>query len=278
MTTDSVTISSGIAGTALPVVEAVLFDIDDTLVSSDAMWYALDVVCRFTAGKHDIAVPAALAAAYRRTYYAAWSDYSGVLAPLGSVHAIRQYMWTHALAAVGISPTDAELDQLVKALLAHQLTMIRPDPHLPGLLRALADRYPLAVVSNAAGVHAEARLAKAGLLDLFDAVICGLDDQVLKPDPEAFARCCRELGVDPGSCLYVGDDWTNDIVGARRAGLHPIWVPRHPQPLPPGQLSTPAYPNVNAAVRAILRPLGSRPLSRPSPLRDIGPRPPADAT
>ncbi|WP_170208581.1 HAD family hydrolase [Micromonospora pisi] len=247
------TISSGIAGTALSAVEAVLFDLDDTLVSSDAMWYAVDVVCRYTAAKHDIPVPAALATAYRHTFEAAWKGFSTMLAPLGSVHAIRRYPWTHALAAVGISATDAELDHLVNALLAHQLTITRPDPHLPGLLRALADRYPLAVVSNASAIHAEARLAKAGLLDLFDAVICGLDDQVLKPDPEAFARCCRELGVDPGSCLYIGDDWNNDMIGARQAGLHPIWVPRNPQPVPAGEPPTPLYPNINAAVRAILR-------------------------
>lgn len=123
MKTDSLKVPVGQAGTALThvAVEAVLFDLD-TLVSSDNMWEALDVVCRYTAAQYDIHVPAALAAAYRKGFETAWSDFAGVLAPLGSTHAIRRYFWSYALTAVGVEASDAELDRLVAALLAHQLT------------------------------------------------------------------------------------------------------------------------------------------------------------
>lgn len=39
-----------------------------------------------------------------------------------------------------------------------------------------------------------------------------------KPNPEIFMTACKELGVKPEQVLHVGDDETNDIVGASAAG------------------------------------------------------------
>lgn len=42
-----------------------------------------------------------------------------------------------------------------------------------------------------------------------------------KPDPDQLLHACAVLGVDAGSCVYVGDD-ERDIVAARHAGMKSI--------------------------------------------------------
>lgn len=78
--------------------------------------------------------------------------------------------------------------------------------------------YRLGVISNADG-RMEEVLAGVGLRDLLEFV---LDSQVVgveKPDRRIFHEGARRLGLPPASCLYVGDLYPVDVVGARRAGM-----------------------------------------------------------
>jgi putative hydrolase of the HAD superfamily len=45
-----------------------------------------------------------------------------------------------------------------------------------------------------------------------------------KPAPEFFAALCEVTGLPPEQIVYVGDDWENDCLGARGAGLQAIWL------------------------------------------------------
>ncbi|WP_116947787.1 HAD family hydrolase [Jiangella endophytica] len=47
-----------------------------------------------------------------------------------------------------------------------------------------------------------------------------------KPDPRAYAGLCAELGLDPATILYVGDDHRLDVVAARAAGLRAVHLDR----------------------------------------------------
>jgi putative hydrolase of the HAD superfamily len=53
---------------------------------------------------------------------------------------------------------------------------------------------------------------------LLRAVIVSQRVGAIKPQPAIFTAAERELGVEPGEILHVGDDWMADIVGAKRAG------------------------------------------------------------
>lgn len=89
-------------------------------------------------------------------------------------------------------------------------------------LEALADLgYRLAVISNADG-RMEELLAQVGLRDHFEFV---LDSQVMgveKPDPAIFHEGCRLLGLPPSVCVYVGDLYPVDYLGAVGAGLDAV--------------------------------------------------------
>jgi putative hydrolase of the HAD superfamily len=49
-----------------------------------------------------------------------------------------------------------------------------------------------------------------------------------KPDRRFFQSIESELNLPAEKLLLVGDDWTNDILGARTAGWHTIWLARKP--------------------------------------------------
>lgn len=74
---------------------------------------------------------------------------------------------------------------------------------------------------------AQEKLAAMGLSA--QVVICADDPLVnrLKPDPKGLLVTARDLGVEPGMCLYVGDRDELDGEAARRAGMaYLIWEPK----------------------------------------------------
>lgn len=102
----------------------------------------------------------------------------------------------------------------------HLWTWIEPGTReaLQGLLDA---GYRLAVVSNADG-RVEGVLRDVGLRDCFEVV---LDSEVVgveKPDAGIFLEACRRMELDPGACLYVGDLYPVDYLGATRAGMEAV--------------------------------------------------------
>jgi len=81
--------------------------------------------------------------------------------------------------------------------------------------------YRVAVVSNADG-RVEALLEQVGLAPHVEFVIDSHTAGVAKPDPRIFRMGADRLGLPPEQCLYVGDLYAVDVVGARAAGLRPL--------------------------------------------------------
>lgn len=91
------------------------------------------------------------------------------------------------------------------------------------LERLEEEGYRLGVISNADG-RVEGLIEEAGLRHHFEFV---LDSAVLgmeKPDPGIFRAAVDRLGLKPEECLYVGDLFPVDVVGARAAGLQAVLV------------------------------------------------------
>jgi HAD superfamily hydrolase (TIGR01549 family) len=69
--------------------------------------------------------------------------------------------------------------------------------------------------------RAEEKLEALGVRRLIDVVRSAQDDadSRLKPDPAGLLLVASELGVSPGSTVYIGDRVEVDAVAARRAGM-----------------------------------------------------------
>jgi putative hydrolase of the HAD superfamily len=58
----------------------------------------------------------------------------------------------------------------------------------------------------------------------FDAIVTSSIIGARKPHPAMFATVAKELGATPEEIIFVGDNWSADIVGALRAGMSPMWI------------------------------------------------------
>jgi HAD superfamily hydrolase (TIGR01509 family) len=72
-------------------------------------------------------------------------------------------------------------------------------------------------------------LYDAGILDFFEAVICGDMVEKSKPAPDIYLKACSELGIEPGDAYAIEDSY-NGIRSAAAAGLKAIMVPDMSEP------------------------------------------------
>ena len=94
-----------------------------------------------------------------------------------------------------------------------------PDPDARAVLGELRRRgLSVGVISNSDGT-AEQSLRDAGLLDAVDFVLDSHLVGVEKPDPRIFRLALGRAAVIPAEAAFVGDLYSIDVLGARRAGM-----------------------------------------------------------
>jgi HAD superfamily hydrolase (TIGR01509 family) len=141
----------------------------------------------------------------------------------------------YVLRHLGISDEDE-----VRAIAAWRLSYNPPvglwnraDPEaVPSLRRVKAAGLIAGVISNSNG-SVRSILEEAGLAPDLDFIIDSGVVGVEKPDPRIFRVALEQAQVPPEAALYVGDLYSVDVVGARRAGLGAVlldprgyWGPR----------------------------------------------------
>jgi len=97
---------------------------------------------------------------------------------------------------------------------------------LPGavdLVRRLAGRATLAVVSGASGKEVRDALTGIGVRDLFSAIVAAEDYTHGKPSPEPYLKGLAAIGAEAGRTIVL-EDATPGILAARAAGLRVIAV------------------------------------------------------
>lgn len=102
---------------------------------------------------------------------------------------------------------------------------VQPAPYLPSLLRALSERYLLAVLSNYPYTPCVHRvLNRHHISRYFASVMVSAEVGIVKPHSGLFKATLYRLGVSPEQAVYVGDDWYADMIGASRAGMRCIYT------------------------------------------------------
>lgn len=65
------------------------------------------------------------------------------------------------------------------------------------------------------------------LIDYFELVIISEEVGAEKPDPLIFEVAIEQIGLPAEKCAHVGDSINEDVKGARRAGMIPVWLDRN---------------------------------------------------
>lgn len=92
------------------------------------------------------------------------------------------------------------------------------------VLSALRSRSIMTgLISNWDGTAREV-LAQNELHPLLDEVVVSSEVRVAKPDKEIFNLALQRAGVAPEECLYVGDNFYDDVVGSRKVGMASVLI------------------------------------------------------
>ena len=112
---------------------------------------------------------------------------------------------------------------------------------LPGakeLVRYLAAKYPLTVVTNGFVEVQYEKFDKSGLRDCFAHIVLSEEVGCQKPNPRIFEEALRMNGLQAEDVVMIGDSWNSDIQGAINAGIDQIWIRKSQDSLLEGQSAT----------------------------------------
>lgn len=192
-----------VASTLPNPVRAVIFDMDGTLLDTEA--------------------------AHRRAFAQTgdaigWPMADDLLLSMVGIHRdenermLAAHLGPHFPLARFYADSDALFEAAVEAGIP-----LRPGALL--LLDHLAQAgIPMALATSTAAPYAQQRLEKSGLLHYFDVVVTRSDVDQPKPHPEPYLLAARLLGVDPVHCVAVEDSHAG-VRSATAAGIATVMVP-----------------------------------------------------
>jgi putative hydrolase of the HAD superfamily len=242
-------------------IEAVLFDLDDTLHDDTYAYHsAAEEVAREVAAEHGIDA-LALKDAYIAEAEGFWHRLSAehLKSKLANLRAgiWRANMWQTALDTVGMG--DPELARRsAERYHAYRAKYFTLFPGAIDLLRLLHERgMKLGIVTNGLSETHREKIALLQISEYFDAIFLADEVGMVKPDPLLFAHACRTLGSATVHGAMVGDRYERDICGAIEAGLYTIWLNVREEKLPGGAVPPDATcSSIVEAGRILLRAAG----------------------
>jgi HAD superfamily hydrolase (TIGR01549 family) len=227
----------------MPAVQAVFFDLDDTLLDDDRCWrVAVSLACTELALRHPSVDRAMLETSYLENSPRLWATFgSAPRAASGSSAAreLRLAVWQTVLDGCSVEAPDIAVEAVDTYERRRRETYacfadVRP------VIQRLRERLNLAVITNGPSEGQREKLDITGLTPFLDLVVVSSDLGVGKPDAAIFRYALDHLGLDPACVWHVGDSLFNDVGGARNAGLGSVWLNRR-RLSPAGDAPTPDH-------------------------------------
>ena len=94
------------------------------------------------------------------------------------------------------------------------------------VLDELKAKYKLAIVSNGNSMQQRKKIKLTGLDKYFKDIFISEEVGYAKPQKEIFLTACKAINVKPENAVMIGDKYKVDIEGSINAGLNAIWVNR----------------------------------------------------
>lgn len=228
--------------------QAVFFDLDDTLVVDEAVSReALAAVGELARTRHGAEADRYVRDAVRHAkalwqsgpshafcrsigisaFECLWGNFEGGTPDLRQLrewsHAYREQVFDAALREQLIESVDGARE-LSDTFAGERRRLQRLMPDARETLTRLSARYTLAMLTNGAPDLQREKIAASGLGAFFRAIAVSGEHGIGKPRPEIFHRLAAETGFDPAECVMVGNSLERDIAGARNAGITAIWL------------------------------------------------------
>ncbi len=147
--------------------------------------------------------------------------------------ASERELWTHwmlpDLPPETIAPLSGKLTRLWRNRDGYRI----PRPDVKQVVIELSQRgYRLGIIANTiTETEIPDWLEEEGLAGCFEDVVLSSNIGLRKPGPEIFWEAARRMRVDPAHSVYIGDNPSRDIVGARLAGFGMVVIIQEPATL-----------------------------------------------
>ena len=113
--------------------------------------------------------------------------------------------------------------------LRNQYLCLKDFPEVAAALRALGERYMLAILSNGTASMITATIGHRGLTGAFAAILSADSVRTFKPHPRVYELAERTLKLPRAQIGYVSAN-PFDMAGAKGFGLSTIWLHRETGP------------------------------------------------
>lgn len=194
--------------------DAVIFDLDGVLVDSERMW--------------DEVRQALTAANGGRWRPEATRAMQGMSTPEWGRYLVER---------LGVTLPAERIAQVIIDEMARRYAAGPPVlPHAEATVRAVAQRYPVAIASSSPPVLIESFLAATDLASVVPIAVSSESVPAGKPAPDVYLAAAKALGVAPESCAAV-EDSTNGLRAALAAGMTVFAVPNPHFPPDPAVLA-----------------------------------------
>lgn len=198
------------AAERLSAVEAVVFDLDDTLYPEQEYVYS-----GFRAVSRQIAQLEPTLQGQR--------VYEMLVQTFEATPQVR--VFNTVLAQLGQRSDDQIVAELVSLYRCHR-PVLELKPAVREMLESLRDRFSLGLITDGRLPAQRLKVEALGLEGLFNNIIYteDLGREHWKPSAKSFELMAQALGVSHESCVYIGDNTSKDFVAPNQLGWQTIQV------------------------------------------------------
>lgn len=211
------------------LIKTVVFDVDDTIYDQqDPFRQAIQKVIPNVLEKdmHDI---------YIRFRHHSDENFPKVLAKLWSLEKMRERRIVDSLTDLGYPAIDQEQALLFQEVYEKELDNIKMHPEVKKTLNYLKEKHiPMGIITNGPTDHQYKKIKQLHLTNWVDPkhIIVSQATGFQKPEVEIFQLAEKNFDLDPATTLYVGDNFDNDVAGAKNSTWKALWFNHRDRKLP----------------------------------------------
>lgn len=208
-------------------IKAVIFDLDDTLISWEKIeipsWQAFNdpkfaAVHAYLADEgHVLPEVEAFTDVMHEQNRMAWQTARETWEGSSLLEVLQR-----GVAQCGVALTAVDWDDVLRVFKWQPIPGVQPFPDVYDVLDGIRTRgYKIGLVTNSYQPMwmRDIELEKFGLMPYLDARITSGDTGFIKPHPAIYWRMLGLLDLTPTEAVFVGDRPQNDILGANKVGM-----------------------------------------------------------
>lgn len=223
-----------------PLPPALLFDLDDTILSLSATAMpAWEALCRRFAPHRVPVDPSLLFGAIQRANERFWRDAQQQRRDIRDVEHARRSIVAEAFRIAGAKDVT-EAFAMADTFSRERIKTIVPFPGAIETLEWLRTHgFRLALITNGLSRTQRQKIEHFALASHFDCIVVEEEFGAGKPNPRVFRHALAALGAAPHEAWMVGDNLAFDVAGAQQLGIHAIWHDVRGHGLPAGSAVQP---------------------------------------